>query len=846
MGSAPDSTPRQKRLGDFELVREIGRGGMGVVYEARQLSLDRKVALKILSGGQLTAQSVRRFHREAEAAGRLHHTNIVPIYATGEQDGTHFYAMELVEGPSLDHVLRQARVSQSETLSAGTPKGADDLTATAPFMDGGLQTAEKSAPTWTPSSLGSNAQYFDTIARLIAEVADALDYAHRQGVIHRDIKPSNLLVAPDGRLSLNDFGLARLLEQPGMTMTGEMLGTPAYMSPEQIIAGRVPVDCRTDVYSLGATLYELLTLERPFPGAQRDQVLAQIVHKEPRPPRRASNKVPIDLETICLKALEKDPDRRYQTAGAMADDLRRYVNRFAISARRVGPFTKLRKLARRHPGLAAGLACACIAIVVAAFFAFQAYRVEQQRLAERKESQAQLVAVMRERALENALVAAMGGDLDKAETAIREAETLGALAPEVRLLRGQVAYFRGDFERAAIDLEQAAKLNRDSAAARGMLALTHLMLSDWTRYEQTVRELQPLPARTDQDYLFKGYAEAFFDPTRAIENLNEVVKRSHSPLARAVRADVRITLAEDRSDAQEAEGALADVRAAKEYLTANPFVLAVSVQTHIIAANIFAAAGRTEQQTSALEVAKNDATALEPWEALPYPALARWAYFEHAGQEAASLASAGRAAAQSASPVFAYRYALALYRQNALNHALRVLDERKRTDVSGDCLRAFIVAELHPDDRTIARAAYEELAKRYSSGSSALYPQNVLLFLGDKQGSVAASRALRKQDSAQLRYGNLKRLLNYYCGDLTNAELIQGSARSKWSQCDAHFAIALSHLAEGDRAAAREHFQRAAATRLIAFAQCDWSRAFLARLERHSGWPPWIPVKDSH
>src|SRR4029077_1037695 len=175
----------------------------------------------------------------------------------------------------------------------------------------------------TSSGLSADHRYFDTVAGMIADVADALDHAHKNNVLHRDIKPSNLLMAPDGRLSINDFGLARMLEQPGMTMTGEFVGTPAYMSPEQLTAGRTPLDHRTDIYSLGATLYELLTLQPPFRGDRRDQVLAQILHKEPIPPRKLNRKVPVDLETICLKCLEKDPDLRYPTAGQLADDLRR-------------------------------------------------------------------------------------------------------------------------------------------------------------------------------------------------------------------------------------------------------------------------------------------------------------------------------------------------------------------------------------------------------------------------------------------------------------------------------------------------------------------------------------------
>src|SRR5262249_4327351 len=163
---------------------------------------------------------------------------------------------------------------------------------------------------------------------------------------------------------------------------------------EQVTAGRIPLDHRTDVYSLGATLYELLTLRPPFLGKQRDQILAQIVQKEPRPPRKLNKKVPVDLETICLKALEKDPDRRYQTAGQMAEDLRRYVNRFAISARRAGPVQRLVKWARRRPALAAALACAAVGVSVAAFFAYQAHRAEQQRQAEQEQAQEQLASVL--------------------------------------------------------------------------------------------------------------------------------------------------------------------------------------------------------------------------------------------------------------------------------------------------------------------------------------------------------------------------------------------------------------------------------------------------------------------
>lgn len=186
------------------------------------------------------------------------------------------------------------------------------------------------------------------VATMMAEVADALDHAHEHGVIHRDVKPSNLRLAPDGRLSINDFGLARMLEQPGMTVSGEFVGSPLYMSPERITAGRVALDRRTNIYSLGATLYELLTLQPPFPGQSRDQVLSQTLHKEAPSTRKLNHKIPLDLDTICMKAIDKDPDKRYQTAGKLAEDLRNYVNRYAISARRVGVLGKSLKIVRRN------------------------------------------------------------------------------------------------------------------------------------------------------------------------------------------------------------------------------------------------------------------------------------------------------------------------------------------------------------------------------------------------------------------------------------------------------------------------------------------------------------------
>ncbi len=434
-----------ERIGEFEIVRELGRGGMGVVYEARQPSLKRSVALKILTGFSLPPKAVARFQREAEAAARLRHANIVSVYATGEEDGVHYYAMEFIDGPSLDSVIEHLRRTPADSLvwkdsAASVDKSADGTSAletdlarvetvlqllrteigsTMPAElprsekgenedgvsrgDTGKNPRDESAP---PRHLPSARSYFTEVAGAFADVAEALEHAHRQGVIHRDVKPANLLVAPDGRLCLNDFGVARILEEPRMTLTGEIVGSPTYMSPEQVAAGHAPLDHRSDIYSLGATLYELLTLRRAFGGTQWDEVLAQITHTEPKPPRQVNPNVPVDLETICLKALAKEPKARYQSAREMADDLRRYAEGVPIAARRAGPLARAARWTRRHRPVA-GLAIALVVVLLAAGFLL--YRAEKTARAELDQVISQLEGQAREVfARRHAIVAACG------------------------------------------------------------------------------------------------------------------------------------------------------------------------------------------------------------------------------------------------------------------------------------------------------------------------------------------------------------------------------------------------------------------------------------------------------
>jgi len=350
-----DHAPKQ--VGDYRIVKEIGRGGMGVVYEAMDTKMDRRVALKVLALGITgTGDAVRRFQREAKAAGRLHHTNIVPIYGMDQHAGQWYYAMELVEGQSLSGLI----AGLQGLGDAPTEESLARLSI--PAQDARQEARPASTHT------GDRA-YFVRVAEMFAGAADALQLAHEQGIVHRDVKPSNLLVAPDGRLKLVDFGLARL-EGDGvsMTMTGDLLGTPAYMSPEQAMAKRMDLDHRTDIYSLGATLYEVLTLRRPFDGKSLQEVCSQIITKDPVLPRRANRKIPKDLETIVLKAMEKDRTRRYASAADMARDLRLFAEGGSIRARSIGVTGRAWRKVKRHRVRSALAASLAIAATLGFFF----------------------------------------------------------------------------------------------------------------------------------------------------------------------------------------------------------------------------------------------------------------------------------------------------------------------------------------------------------------------------------------------------------------------------------------------------------------------------------------------
>ncbi len=365
---APDAPSVRKlgpktRLGEYRIVREIGRGGMGVVFEAWHEPLDRRVALKVLAPHLTDSpRRVERFRREAAAAAKLNHPGIVPVHAVGEVDGTHFYSMDVVDGKDLAQCIHEARDRRDHD---GAVAGFGIL--------GGSPAAEA--------------------AQLARQVAEALAHAHAHGVIHRDVKPHNILVA-DGQARLVDFGLAKDVGKRSLSLSGEFAGTPHYVSPEQASSKRGRMDERTDVYSLGIVLFEMLTLERPFEGETAHDVLHAIASKDPRSLRGLNVDVPRDLETICCKAIEKHPEHRYASVAEFADDLRRFLQHQPILARPPGALTRLGKLARRNrtATLAVGLAF-LLAVVAPLLFMLHCKSARDAVAAEQSRTQQALARV---------------------------------------------------------------------------------------------------------------------------------------------------------------------------------------------------------------------------------------------------------------------------------------------------------------------------------------------------------------------------------------------------------------------------------------------------------------------
>jgi tRNA A-37 threonylcarbamoyl transferase component Bud32/tetratricopeptide (TPR) repeat protein len=841
---SPDGVPQL--VGRYELTRLYGQGSMAEVWLASDPCLCRAVAIKILRAEYCgEAEMVRRFCREMLIAGQLQHPGILPVYEAGRlPDHRPFFAMKLVRGHTLAELL----------ATRTSPR--DDLQ---PFV------------------------------ALFKHVCEAVAYAHNKGIIHRDLKPSNVMVGEFGEVQVMDWGLAKVLggnseeatigpskleemdtdvraaqcaATSASSQVGVAIGTWEFMPPEQARGLAGQADERSDVFALGACLCAILTGNPPYVSHTKEEVMRQAREADlaGAGARLDACGADTDLIKLAKRCLAAKPDDRPRDASKVATAVAEYIadveeraqnakvaqavaeeEAERLAEEKAEAERRARQLAekarRRTLWGAASAGLFLLALSTAGIFAWRDRDARQQLLAD---------------TIGKALTAAMGGDLDAAEQAIAEAERAGASTGQVRMLRGQIALHRGHSQEARQHLEQAVRLLPKSVAAWGMLAAAFADDGDWERYDSAVREMAKLTPSTPEDFLFKGYAEAKLEPARGLQTIKQAFdRRPMMGIALLLRAEVRALVAQD-TDPEEAEGAVQDANYAKDLLRDNPAALWVSLNAHLVKAGVHEHRGESKQRSAELELAGKDAKALERFtklpDILPEAIVYRWLYFREMGKPDEVLEELRLASEKTEHVYVTFCYALTLYRRSKpgdLQKAIDVLENRRHT-YNGRLL-PFVLAEhdyLNRNDWP-ARAlkAYKEFAASCKDGAAVMDTQSVLCLLGKKGEAVEARKALQSEQPSRfytLRHEPLLRCLRFNAGELSEDDLVRGAKGSRWDQCLAHYYVAMTKLAEGDRDGAREHFAKVVETRAFIWGPYDMSWVFLDRLKEPPTWPPWI------
>ncbi|RPJ60539.1 MAG: serine/threonine protein kinase, partial [Acidobacteria bacterium] len=667
--------PAPVRLGDFELLEEVGRGGMGVVYRARQLSLDRVVAIKMLLPGLPDPESLRRFRTEATTAAALQHPNIVAIHEVGEWDGRPYLVMDYVDGRSL-----ASRVADS-----------------------------RDAP---PD--------FRRVARWMAAVADAVQHAHDRSVLHRDLKPSNVLIDGEDRPRVTDFGLAKLVSDDSeSTLSGRALGSPSYMPPEQAGSGE-KVSRRSDVYGLGATLYHVLTGRAPFHGESAAQVVHEVLTTEPVSPRSLQPSIPRDLETVCLKCLEKDPQRRYPSARAVAEELRRFLEGKPVLAHPVGVAGRAWRWCRRRPVLA-GLAALMFTCVIAAGW-----------------SEWQLRRVRIDAAIETALDTVLRGDVAVSEAEIKNAQRQGAPEEWIHMLRGLLALYGSRPGDAAPEFEAAVARAPGSVAAKALLATGYLYGGRLDKYSSTLEEVKSrnLTPTTWQDCLFLGTARFTAVPDRASVALLEKANQMHPTGTTFLQLDLAEGFhAREVGSFAFAEKAVDHSRIAEELLGPTHPSAPCVLMNALNAALRLSPESEREKWLRRADVA---ARVMGP-EPIPACHLQRAFYFEFTGDLQAEQAELQTALQRSAGQ-FSTWFTAAMFAGGRSADAWELVTRYPSPEVWAAVARAYLLLDL---------GRVEEARHQYEAASSGqptfrTMAESVLLLAGDRNG--VAANALRLID----------------------------------------------------------------------------------------------------
>ena len=789
-----------QKLGEYRILREVGRGGMGVVYEAVQEKLDRKVALKVLATDSLLSNTAEeRFAREANTAAHLHHHNIVPVYAVGEEQGIHYYAMQYIDGHSLeDH----------------------------------LQTRKKLE---TPA----NREDFLQVAGWGRQVAEALAHAHDSKVIHRDIKPSNLLLDAQDNVWITDFGLARAAVHPTITISGDVIGTARYMSPEQAGGGGSRLDERTDIYSLGSTLYELIALKPAFDGDTRDSILRQIATGEVPSLKERAPQVPRDLQTIVEKCMEQQPEARYQSARELAEDLRRFLAGESILARRTPLIVRFGRFVGKHRPHT--LAVLLLLVLLSAFIynSVQQRRVRADQLVEDAFSQ---LLFERKPAL--------------ARMRLEEASDLGADSDRYRLCRGLIPLLDGQQDEAIPFLEEALRQAPTDQAACYGLALAYSLNTDFVRAQLVMDGTADNEPETALAWLLRGQVLGRVQGGAVIDALSRAIQlRPDFTLALESRGFQRGNRLLNQGDRSQLQAMLDDTNALVILRPEEPSPYLHRARGWLSAA-VYAGTqdDMPGQEALYLENCRKDldqAAALEETASLTRTIL-EGAYWRRCGkldqaeaQFAAALAI-GRRGPAGQDAVLSFELATTRYALGEIQAAMEL------TDIPEESLLSYYPMILLHSVLLAESGRLEEAREFCRSHLNALAGNATALFmavaglelLGERTAAAGAIETFVARQGERIVSEHaspevIEPPLRYLEHKIDASALLASAADSPGNRCEFAFYVALRELGQGRREEGIAALKICLKTGVWHFGEYRFAQAFLRRAESLPDWPSW-------
>ncbi len=797
---------RHEMLGEYRIQREIGRGGMGVVYDAIQTSMGRRVALKVLPAGTLLSDTaLERFAREAAMAGRLQHANIVPVYAVGEERGIHYYAMQYVEGCTLAERLAELR-------------------------DAGVQPGR---------------EHFRRVASWGQQIADALAHAHERGVIHRDIKPSNLLLDARGNVWITDFGLARGDALSSLTISGDVVGTARYMSPEQARGSTGELDERTDVYSLGATLYELLTFEPAFEGSDRDVVLNRIAFTNTISLRQRNRAIPRDLETIVVKCMEKDPDRRYSCAAAVAEDCRRFVAGDPIHARRTPLAVKAVRFLSRHRWYTLAVLIVLALVLTTG--------VLMGRLREAK----------RQQCLEEAFDALLfHHDLKGASELLDEVKSLGGDSAQLFLYRGLGPLLNGQPQLAIPPLLEAYRRDPEQVEVCYALSFAYYSVADTSNGERFFEANVGRRIDSALGWLLRGLAQAKVQDPGALESYNRAIAmRVDFTPAISVRAHHRGNLLLTQGDRTQLQPMLDDFSAWVVFAAESASAYAARATGWMFAA-AHAATQPDLREFAASSLANSRqgfARARELQDPNEVGGLNReGVYWRYVGDYARAVEcferalEADRRSTGAKHPGIVHQLAISLHAQGALEEALECVTPASE-DLPGffplPLQKALLLAELGrlEEARAVCRACVAEQAGNLIGLVTSAAFLELLGAPAETAGAVQGLRARLMLDwrSTPTAERDGFDTLAYLLGEIDAEAFLEKARECPGVRCEAAFIIAMREFARGDRAAGREYLQICLDTGVFIYIDYRFAQVLMARVQADPQWPGWVAASGA-